>query len=311
MRAQQLLEEQADLLAKLRGNHDFQEAAASTFRLSLGDRPVANEILKTVTRHLEAAEAFYVTKDMSTLVQHAADGLEDEDLWDASLAPTGCGFVRFEKPLVMMDVRGTTMLAHWMTWGPVDGGTLITVWNDVRDPDDVVKLLFSQFGEGMVRRVTGHWSLLGGTAMHFGRSLGPAMIPVPEQYAEALRNEGITPTAFSSVERLVHALWLMLGQTIVSTREESVRDKYRHHAKRMNLPSRVTIIDLRRMEGAGREPGESHIEWQHRWLVRGHWRWQACGTNYSERRRIWVNGFVKGPEDKPLVVTDKVYALRR
>lgn len=31
-------------------------------------------------------------------------------------------------------------------------------------------------------------------------------------------------------------------------------------------------------------------------IVRGHWRNQACGPNYEERKRIWIEPFWKGPE---------------
>lgn len=311
MRVGQVPEEQAELLAKIRGNEQFRGTMGGTLQLSLGrDYSIPDEVIPTVQNHLAAAYPYYVTKDMSTLVQHAADGLDEEDLWDASLAPTSCGFVRFEKPLVMIDVRNQKMLAHWLTWGPVEGGTMVTLWNDTRDPDDVVKLLRTQFGP-LVDRIQGHWSLLGGTGMKRGSSLGPARIPVPETYAVRLEEEGITPTPFTSAERLVHALWLMLGQTIVDTREEHVRPKYTHQARKMNLPTMVTVIDLRRMEGVKREAGESHIEWQHRWVTRGHWRWQAYGAGRTERKRIWIHDFIKGPDDKPLVISQKVYALRR
>lgn len=311
MRVTAIPEEQAELLAKIRGNADFRHTMDGTLKLSLGhEMDTPGEATRIIASHLEVAYPYFVTKDMSTLVQHAADGLEDEDLWDPSLAPTGCGFVRFERPLVMMDVRGQQMLAHWVTWGPAPGGTLITLWNDVRDPDEVVKLLRSQFG-ALVDRVMGHWSLLGGTPVKFGSSLGPARIPVPEGYAVRLEEEGIEPTPFTSAARLVHALWLMLDQAVVSTREENVRAKYTHKARKMNLPTKVTVIDLRRMEGVKREDGESHVEWSHRWVVRGHWRWVPCGPGKTERRRIWIHDFVKGPEGKPLVISQKVYALRR
>ncbi len=315
MRAQAILEEQAELLGKLRGNTTFRDAVAGTLRLGR-NKDVAYELVAAMSNHVQYAYPYYVTKDMSLLVQHAADGLDDEDLWDASLAPTSSGFVRFERPIEMQDVRGTTMLAHWMTWGPVEAqhntpGTLVTVWNDTRDPDEVVKGLIEQFGRNLFHQVTGHWSIIGGTAMAYGIKLGPALIPVPEQYADTLESQGVTPTPFTSVERIVHALWLMLGQTIVNTREEEVPSKRRHKAKQMNLPSRVTIIDLRRMESNHPVTGQSHIEWNHRWITRGHWRWQAYGPGRLERKRIWIHDFIKGPEDKPLVVTDKIYALRR
>jgi hypothetical protein len=203
-----------------------------------------------------------------------------------------------------------------MSWGPAqapDGqrATFITVWNDIRDPDSVVLELFKQFGADRIRQVSGNWSVLGGTMMLAGIPVGPSRIDVPEDYAAQLKEENAVPTPFTSVERLLHALWLMLDQTIVNTREEHVRPKHSHRARKMNLPTMVTIIDLRRLEGYKPADGESHTEWSHRWVTRGHWRWQPCGVGRTERKRIWINDFIKGPEGKPLVISQKVYALRR
>lgn len=53
------------------------------------------------------------------------------------------------------------------------------------------------------------------------------------------------------------------------------------------------------------------IDWSHRWEVRGHWRHvKGLGKDragiYSVHGFTWVNNFVKGPEDKPLVVKTRV-----
>lgn len=39
-----------------------------------------------------------------------------------------------------------------------------------------------------------------------------------------------------------------------------------------------------------------------RWLVRGHWRNQACGPNRSERKHVFIEPYWKGPEGGPLRV---------
>jgi len=311
MRAVQVPDEQATLLAKLRGNATFRAATESTLKEGLGVHHEASAALAAqIGRLLEVAYPYYVTPDMSLLVQHAAGGLDDEDLFDPSLAPTGAGFVRFERPLSITDVRGAHMKANWMLWGPSPAGTLIVIWNDVRDPDDVTHYLEGEFGRE-VKRVMGNWSIIGGTHVLVGAPLGEERVPVPEQYLADLEADGIEPTPFTNIERLAQSLWLLLDQTLVSTREEQARPKQTHHARKLNLKTRVTVIDLRRMVGANRAEGESHIEWSHRWVVRGHWRWQACGVGYSERRRIWVAPFIKGPDDAPLATNERVYALRR
>lgn len=50
------------------------------------------------------------------------------------------------------------------------------------------------------------------------------------------------------------------------------------------------------------------IDWQHRWEVAGHWRRAKHGHDPNGEAilgRTWVKNFVKGPEDKPLVVKER------
>lgn len=65
------------------------------------------------------------------------------------------------------------------------------------------------------------------------------------------------------------------------------------------------------MNHGGSDDEGGFVEWTHRWIVSGHWRNQACGEGYSERKLVWVSPHVKGPENKPLVIRDTVGALVR
>jgi hypothetical protein len=119
--------------------------------------------------------------------------------------------------------------------------------------------------------------------------------------------------------RFIMSFLLMLNQTITRPEREQVSPKQAARFAKRNLPSAVTVVHMRRIEGGSREGSESHVEWQHRWVVRGHWRNQPVGPGYPGARevdgklvaRIWIAPFVKGPQDAPLVVSTKVYALSR
>lgn len=271
---------------------------------------------EALARHVRAAYAYRVTPDMGVLVQHAAQQLDADDVFDPSLAPTGCGLVRFDRPMPIADVRGKTMLGHWLIWGPVAGGTMTAWFNDTADPDEIGRELFNGWDDqkiARVRRMIGRWAWVGADVTRAGDSpLGdPTWTPNPEQ-ARLIEQDGDTPTPAQNTIRYVHALWLMLNQTITTVEDDEKADRpARRRAGRMGIPDRVTVIRLRRSEGSQRADGESMVQWSHRWVVRGHWRWQACGVGRTERRRIWIHAFEKGPADKPLVVTDKVYDLSR
>lgn len=294
----------------------------------------ATYLRRTVGNHIRAAYDYRVTEDMSLLIKHAADALNEEDTWDHSQAPTGTGLVRFDKPLELQDIRGRMLKIHWMTWGPAlsesstgqpVGITLMTFWNDSWDSDEVG----DEYGReilgvdaDVLTTVMGRWRWIGATYYQDGKSLGPQMMELDPDVARTQRliNEGVELTPHTNQGRYAYALWLMLNQTITQVEIEEPDRAGRRRAEKMKIPPRVTVIKLRRTKGVDRAEGESLVEWNRRWVVRGHWRWQHCGPHYlgavevdegKYRCRIWIAPHIKGPDDKPLIGTEKVYSLER
>ena len=75
-------------------------------------------------------------------------------------------------------------------------------------------------------------------------------------------------------------------------------------------PPDIKVVKLRKMAKAPEHDQEQLVDWSHRWLVSGHWRQQyypGTGTH----RPLWISPHVKGPENRPLVVKDKVTAWVR
>lgn len=102
-------------------------------------------------------------------------------------------------------------------------------------------------------------------------------------------------------------------ESVGEKRLETVGNVFKKKSRNREI-SLVTCASLRRHryitddEKQARE-AESR-EYSHRWIVRGHMRNQAVGPRLSdgERKhiRIWIAPFVKGPDDKPLVLKDRV-----
>lgn len=339
MRPGAILDARATLLDRLQHDASYREQVAFMLAGHAGDvpmnamhikRPLLQEKVDKhlvsvdhLANHVKAAEVYRVTEDMSSMVEFAASQLDDSDAIDRSLAPTQCGIVRFDKPLPVKDIRGKMMLIHWMTWGPYrdqHGRHVTAVWafNDpTSHPDDthleMRRVAQEDGGRGdWYHRWVGQFATVGVSFLFDGKAVGPLeMMASPKQMAEVLM-EGFDPLPGTNDVRYIHALWLLLNQTVTRVEDEDVDRAARRRAGKMKLPSRVTVIRLRReVSSLGREPGESHVEWQHRWIVRGHWRWQAYGPGRTERRRIWINPFVKGPEGAPLKQSEKVYQLER
>lgn len=336
MKPAQVLEAQADLVSRL-SRPDlaryFQGVFASQYDLDNPHRGSRNDgateqMVRTLRDQARLADAYRVTEDMSDTVVFAASKLDSSDLVDRSLAPTPWGFVRFDKPLPVKDARGRLMLANWLIWGPAtiedhDGifggrkeypGVFATWWNDtLTHPDEVATELAEKYPSGRIEAVFGRWGFVGAEWLRDRQPLGTAQTTLRPEQIDKLVSEGVAePSDYTNATRYLHALWLLLGQTITEVADET-RHLTKKQAARIGkapIPGRVSVIRLRRVD-YGRRHGESHVEWQRRWLVRGHWRWQPCGPGRTERVRIWISPYVKGPEDKPLVVPDKVYSLDR
>jgi len=50
--------------------------------------------------------------------------------------------------------------------------------------------------------------------------------------------------------------------------------------------------------------GEVNRAFKVRWVVRGHWRNQACGPGHADRTRKWIEPYWKGRDDAPIVIRD-------
>lgn len=276
--------------------------------------------------HLKFGEVFRVSANMTELITHAAALLDDTDQWHANLLPTEAGFVRFDKPLVVVDARNNEMLIHALTWGPaklvgsnrdatydddIAEATFVSMWNDLDvQPDHYGTEMLRTHG-AKLRKIAGRWSFIGGEVLVNGTRVGPALI---EPSALGVRDEAIS-TPFTNNHRLMLAMCMLMEQTIVTKSGEKPNVHARRRAKQRKMSqSDITVVTLRRSyQGSDNSRGTSGTsrEWHHRWVVRGHWRWAKVGPGRQTVRRVWVAGHVKGPEDKPLRVTKKVYDLKR
>lgn len=340
MHASQILDMQVDFVSRMQDDPRFRkyvygchDATATTMDADgvsvYAPKPVPSgysafvgqRLAKALETVVHAAYAYRVTEDMCSLVEWAASQLDGSDRFSLDMVPTGCGIVRFDKPLPLKDVRGRTMLIHWAMWGPIGAAGVDTFgrqvptlgmwfWNDLDAPDEVATIDFARHGREETLALCGRWGFVGSEVAVAGQKVGTQMTDISEETAARILAEGDIPSEFTNPLRYMMALWMLLDQTITDVSEEHVRNGSRKQAIRKGIPGRVSVVQLRRIAGA-RSAGESLVEWSHRWIVRGHWKWQPCGEGRKSRVRIWINPYVKGPEDKPLVQTEKVYSLQR
>lgn len=288
-------------------------------------------------RHwLDMGYTFYVAPAMQTLVTAAAESMPQEHLLTTDL-PAEQGFLWIPGGLASIDINGNLLKHHVALWSAY-GGQVEVVWLvDKHDPEDSgnVRLMKQPYFHKLQRLTVNHVS-----HMTFGE-------PLPDKIGmSALKPEGVeikfvkgtTADGQESLQaytrgegaeewneqahleaqtdptlRWLLACWRLMQQTVTSVVEEPAPRALRRQVERQNLPDKgVSVIQLR-SRALGQQPGHSEVEWSHQWLVRGHWRNQPCKDTDGEwtTRLVWIHPYVKGPEDKPLLVRDHVYSLVR
>jgi len=241
-------------------------------------------------RMLAQAALWWIGADASELVEHAAPSMPPATL-TAELMPDEVGFVCFEQAItgVDADVDGQSIEVDCLLW---ERGTVVG--------NDAVSIIA--------------W-----------RHAPTEGFPVPLGRADWLvgtdtdhRLPGQTDAQHTSIvedRRVLAALWQLSSQASITDTTETEPDRatQRRLARRGHEVPKVRIVNLashQRAYSAPSSDAEASREYQRRWIVGGHWRQQACGPQWSQRRPVYIAPHIKGPEDKPLVTPEPVKVWR-
>jgi hypothetical protein len=113
--------------------------------------------------------------------------------------------------------------------------------------------------------------------------------------------------------RLVYTVFHLMAQKLALRMTTPTDRATRRRAERnkQTAPPTIEVVTLRRLEAdRRRDPTGHEVDWQWSWTVGGHWRKQWYP---SERlhKEIYIETYIKGPPDKPLKNTIKIFAARR
>lgn len=275
------------------------------------------------------ADTYYVDGDMQSVWEASATGFNVEPLRPEDLL-TPSGFLWLERPFAQTDVHGKRITTRAILWTPsrheferppvpaemeypdgslpdpvlvqderrgrgltipvrqevangkkvfVTEGIDLLTFHNVGDRDDYEPV--DDYGRLMVRP---------GLIVHFA---------FPWSYGLMQRGTppDDDPTGPNDQFTVWQSLWRLMQQRLaVPTRVTPDRHTRRRFEKAGLTARDVTVIRLRRPETP---PSGEHrdVEWSHRWIVGGHWRWQPYKEGY---RQIWIAPYVKGPEGLPL-----------
>lgn len=243
---------------------------------------------------LDMGETYAIADEMMDLVKFAADSMPDVAL-TKELMPSEFGFVVFPASTTFETGTPYPMHVRAMSWGCDEQGVFVYWFSSNEDLD------MAGVHKDTVARFT-PLSLSNGVPVFWNAT-------VEDMIEKAGQAKG--SLAVGRIYKLLLAFWMLSMQT-VGERVET--QPGRHAEKRWSrLTGRskktVTVVRLRRRHGQGL--GESDREWHHRWVVRGHWRQQPCGPGKKGVKAIWISPYIKGPDDAPFLMNEKVNYLVR
>ena len=271
-------------------------------------REAAIEMDRNFKAALYRADTIFVTKDMEHILLQAAHDLPPEVTFDIRTLITPYGFVLLEETLYGIDRHGSTIAINGFVW---------MVGKDKRDLDrDVIVLYFLTPTDDPtdeinsivipIMRADGH-QVPPFAIVHFLPAIDGDRLPhsdvdgVPPQGAELI--VGMT--------KLFVAMQLLAQQRIGQPQKMVPDRATRKRVQRQwgDGDRLITLITLRRKSIKKDDHEPRKVDWSRRWLVRAHWRRQPDKRGWHW---VYIYEFVKGPDDKPFIPTDRrIFDFRR
>lgn len=268
-----------------------------------GEVGQADELREALETLVLWSDPIVVEAEMMPIVDAAAQSFQPETFEETDLL-TQSGFVRLPEPMFMYDRNQKRISFRAFGWHPLmladketgavhGNGVVLAVWShrdDVLAGLDDYPLDVGQDAEEFLRGAISPYMLSHATPWLFG---------------EKVPDDGADEAAALSWWTNVQALMRLMMQTVSDRYQErapraSIKRAHRAGFTRPEHDPYITVIRLRRPRGH-RSDEPSTVEWSQRWIVGGHWRNQWF-PSLNTHRQIWISGYVKGPDDKPLVV---------
>jgi hypothetical protein len=254
-----------------------------------------------IARRLDRAELYWVSRDMGRVMLDASGDLPD---WTpAAILPALAGIMCFAEPMPPSEIGG----APQETWRPGPDGEPAPpraplagiAWAKTGPHVNLYELMRTDDLRAAVPSIV----LPQNVPLWVSADLHPLPALHPVKPADG---------AAAAFLATLGAAWILMQQPTVADQRQ-VRPVSKAARRRAGDDQGVTLIDLRRLEHKPADPDEpaASRQYQHRWLVRGHWRQQPYGPEQSLRKPVWVPSYIKGPADAPLLERPHVHVWRR
>lgn len=260
---------------------------------------------------LQVSENLAVTRDLGTLISAAGAELPDDFIIEHHQLFTEHGWVYFEQPLKdeihEYPIRALTWhhgLGRTLRFGGEElvSGVEVNLWSEVQNN--------TSFG------------VKGANLIPAGADFLPYGMPTSGWAdVDGVRRPDVM---LSRATRFVLTLQTFLRDELPAAAAWPVPRSMRGLLDHADLPhTGITVIDLRKRAARPHFDNEAdeaawHLNQRH--IVRGHWakRWvgpkhphHSKRSDEKELTHVYIAPYVKGPEDAPIAMTEKVNLVRR
>lgn len=255
------------------------------------------------------SDIYWVSPDMTQMAWAAHKSMPPRPITQ-EVIPSHHGFVLFQDSLHYPDSHGKLIGTRAVLWSStVDAdtrevGVLLAFYTDTkRDKSDYA-----------YAELQGYQSLGLPELLLSHITFWPYDMSV-DDYLHKLKVTDV-PGNIAAQLQFMLAFWTISQQPLVAMTHRPADRHVRRQLsrKKLEVPD-VRVITLRREQAIGLEhdpdPEGHRANYSHRFMVSGHWRHQRVGEKRGQTRLVWVNEYIKGPEDKPLVLKQKIFRVVR
>jgi hypothetical protein len=328
----QALDQQLDLIRFWQSAQGlrYAEAVLDDLRRSptgivIGDW-TAKDLVESEAERLNRGETYFINADMGDLTVGSCQSrtLVPQPIKDYHL-PTPTGFAFFQQEVLLpykdsfLPIKAVAWRHHVATVGEWPAGDRVLA----------VGLSFYASRDGSIKRglLDADFKSLSkidptpGASPQFWLYETLAWPFDVDWYGEAFEGDEFEEELDRTGElrRFMAAFFAHLQTTVLVWNERQPTDKHtKKRAQRAGFLAdveKIRVITLRkkynRTQDRDGDSGDGWArEWSHRWIRRGFWRNQFY-PKAQVHRQIWIDQTVCGPEDKPLIVKDRVFYWKR
>jgi hypothetical protein len=267
----------APILPKIRDRLAQLVRGEDRLPLGLNDPDIRDQL----AAGLDAARLYWIDAEFTDLAEHAARSLPTTAVTAAD-APVPHGLLAWAQPV---GDRADLTAASWAS-----------------GPDGIRIVCYRSIGAG----------LQPASLQRLREQVGWL---APRHHAHLRPGDAVSSGA--PVNLLV-ATWLLIAQKLAETMHATVDKTIRKAYRRTGRPApEVRLVRIRGTAPGGNKPvhrpspDDAALGPQraYRWWVRGHWRNQPYGPGRAQRRLIYIDPQIRGPQDRPIKASTTVRVL--